>query len=145
MSLAVAPRTAASTPRRVPAVCAPLATLAASITAAGVLAVRNPEQPGHYPSCPFHAITGLWCPGCGSLRAMHALTHGDLSTAVHRNVLAVLALPYLAAAWVAWLGRHLGRPRTTRVAPPAALWGLLALIVAFGVARNLPPTHWPAP
>jgi hypothetical protein len=76
---------------------------------------------------------------------MHALTHGDLSTAVHRNVLAVLALPYLAAAWVAWLGRRLGRPRTTRVAPPAALWGLLALIVAFGVTRNLPPTHWPAP
>jgi hypothetical protein len=122
-----------------------LATLAASVTAAGVLAVRNPEQPGHYPSCPFHALTGLWCPGCGSLRALHALTHGDLSTAAHRNVLAVLALPYLAAAWVGWLGRTLGRPRSTRVVPAGALWALLFVIVAFGVARNLPATHWLAP
>jgi hypothetical protein len=131
--------------RRLPAVCAPLATLAGTATALGVLAVGNPEQPGHYPVCPFHAMTGLWCPGCGSLRALHALTHGDLATAVQRNVLAVAVLPFLVGAWVAWFGRALGRPRTTRVAPPAALWGLLGLIVAFGVARNLPGGAWLAP
>jgi hypothetical protein len=136
MSLAVPPR---------PALTAPLATLAAAVTATGVLAARDPEHPGHYPTCPFHALTGLWCPGCGSLRALHALTHGDLPTALHRNALAVLALPYLAGAWLAWFTRTLGRPGSTRVPPPAALWGLLAVLVAFGVARNLPPTHWLAP
>jgi len=147
VSIAVVGRSRAlgSSLRRLPAVCAPLATLAGAATALSVLAVHNPEQPGHYPACPFHAMTGLWCPGCGSLRALHALTHGDLSTAVQRNVLAVLALPFLAAAWGAWLGRTLGRPRSRRVAPPAALWSLLVLIVVFGVARNLTPTDWLAP
>jgi hypothetical protein len=76
---------------------------------------------------------------------VHALTHGDLATAVQRNALAVAAVPYLDAAWVAWLGRSVGRNRSRRVAPPAALWGVLAFIVAFGVARNLPPTDWLAP
>ncbi|HZE66405.1 MAG TPA: DUF2752 domain-containing protein [Sporichthyaceae bacterium] len=145
MSLAVASRSAASSLRRLPAVSAPLATLTATATALATLAVRNPEQPGHYPVCPFHAMTGLWCPGCGSLRALHALTHGDLATAMQRNILAVLAVPFLAMAWVAWLGRTLGRPRSTRVAPPAVLWGLLVLIVAFGVVRNLPGADWLAP
>jgi Protein of unknown function (DUF2752) len=141
----VAPRAAGASVPGLPALTAPLATLAAAVIAAGVLAVRDPEQPGHYPTCPFHAMTGLWCPGCGSLRAVHALTHGDLSTAVHRNALAVLALPYLAAAWLAWLTRTLGRPRTTRATPPAALWAVLAVVITFGVARNLAPTDWLAP
>jgi hypothetical protein len=138
-------RAAGNSLRRLPAVAAPLATLAGTATALTTLALRNPEQPGHYPVCPFHAMTGLWCPGCGSLRALHALTHGDLATAVQRNALAVAVLPFLIGAWVAWFGRALGRPRTSRVAPPAVLWSLVTLIVAFGVARNLPATSWLAP
>ena len=39
-------------------------------------------SPGHYPTCPFLAITGWYCPGCGSLRAVHDLLHGDLAGAV---------------------------------------------------------------
>jgi Protein of unknown function (DUF2752) len=110
-----------------------------------VLAVRNPEQPGHYPACPFHALTGWWCPGCGSLRALHAVAHGDLATAVARNVLLLPVLAYLAATWVAWLGHTLGRPRSTRAAPPAVLYGVLVLIVGFGIARNLPALDFLAP
>ena len=41
----------------------------------------DPNQPGHYPTDPFLAITGLYCPGCGTLRALHALARGDLLTA----------------------------------------------------------------
>jgi hypothetical protein len=143
MTIAVGP--AGSALRRLPAVTAPLATLTGAVTALSILAVRNPEQPGHYPTCPFHAMTGLWCPGCGALRAIHALTHGDVATALHRNILVLPALLYLAAAWAAWLGHTLGKPRSTRATPPAALWAVLIGIVAFGVARNLPPTAWLAP
>jgi hypothetical protein len=131
--------------RRLPDHAAPLATLAAAATALTTLAVRNPEQPGHYPVCPFHAMTGLWCPGCGSLRALHALTHGDLATALHRNALVLPALAYLTAAWVGWLEASLRRPRDNRATPPAVLWSVLVLIVAFSVARNLPPTAFLAP
>jgi hypothetical protein len=130
---------------RLPAVTAPLATLAGAATALSVVALRNPEQPGHYPVCPFHATTGLWCPGCGSLRALHALTHGDVATALHRNVLVLPALAYLAVAWAGWVAHTLGRPRSPRATPPGALWGVLVVVIAFGVARNLPPTDWLAP
>ena len=35
----------------------------------GVVAVLDPNEPGHYPTCPFLRLTGLGVPGCGSLAA----------------------------------------------------------------------------
>ena len=35
--------------------------------------------------CPFHAATGLDCPGCGITRLMLALSEGDLAGAFHAN------------------------------------------------------------
>ncbi|HWI41974.1 MAG TPA: DUF2752 domain-containing protein [Nocardioides sp.] len=107
-----------------------------------VLGTRDPNQAGHYPSCPFLALTGHWCPGCGSLRAIHALLHGDLVTAWERNPLAVLMLPVVVLLLLAWAGRTLGvlGPRTlhpTRI-PVAAVWGLLAVVLAYWVLRNVP-------
>jgi len=129
-----------------PALAAPLAVLAAAGGALAMLASRSPEQPGHYPVCPFHYVTGLWCPGCGSLRALHALTRGDPATAVHRNVLALAALPVLAFAWLHWFRRAAtGRPRGPGTLPAYVLWGLMAVIIAFGVTRNLPVGAWLAP
>ena len=52
---------------------------------------------GFYPVCLFHQATGLLCPGCGSLRAMHQLLHGHLLAAFEFNPLLLLCLP--AAAW----------------------------------------------
>jgi hypothetical protein len=130
----------------VPRAAAPIAVLAAGCTALAVVATRDPEHPGHYPVCPFHSLTGLWCPGCGSLRTLHALSQGDVSTALHRNVLAIAALPFLALAWMHWLGRAVsGRARSPRTAPAAVLWAVLGLVVAFGVLRNLPFGQWLAP
>ncbi len=43
-----------------------------------VLFCFDPERCGFYPICIFHQSTGLLCPGCGSLRAMHQLLHGHL-------------------------------------------------------------------
>src|SRR5690606_29528852 len=50
-----------------------LAVTVAGAAATLVVATVSPEEPGHYPTCPFLALTGAWCPGCGSLRALHAL------------------------------------------------------------------------
>ena len=112
---------------------APPAVAATAACATALVAAGDPERPGHYPVCPFHAMTGLWCPGCGSLRTVHALTRGDLGTALHRNLLLVALLPVLGYAWVLWLSGRRG-PRLR------ARHGYLALavVVGFGVARNLP-------
>ena len=127
-------------------VAAPLAVLAGSVAAVAIIVTVDPEQPGHYPTCPFLSATGWWCPGCGSLRAVHALAHGDVGTALDRNVLTVLAVPALVIAWAAWLRRAVtGRPRSPWAAPPIALWGLLATVVAFWVLRNIPAGSWLGP
>ena len=124
---------------------APLASLLAFVAGLAVVAGRNPEQPGHYPVCPFHAVTGLWCPGCGSLRAMHAIAHGDLGTALHRNVLLVASLPVLAYGWFHWLRNSLDG---LRARPAPRLFSSLLVVAAllgFGLLRNLPGFGFLAP
>lgn len=102
------------------------------------VAAVDPNEAGHYPTCPVLALTGAYCPGCGSLRAVHALAHGEVGTALGLNVLVVLSLVPLAVVWARWVRRSwLGVPRTS-VAPPALLWGLVALVAVFTVVRNLP-------
>jgi hypothetical protein len=48
-----------------------------------------PENSGWYWQCPFHAWTGLLCPGCGGTRAVHAILHGEFTEAIRLNALAV--------------------------------------------------------
>jgi hypothetical protein len=116
----------------------PVASVAAAAVAFTVVALVDPNEPGHYPTCPFLAVTGEYCPGCGSLRAMHALTRGDLATATGLNVLALASLPVLAVIWLRWVGRSwTGAPRA-QPAPAALIWGLAVLVLLFGLIRNLP-------
>lgn len=110
------------------------------VVAAGVNLVRlvDPNVAGHYPTCPFLALTGLVCPGCGSLRALHALTLGDVGTAWSMNPALLVALPFLVWSWAAWLWRSAtGRTRTKPVS--AGLLAMLTVLIgAFWVLRNVP-------
>ena len=125
--------------------------------ATGLLAVFliDPATAGFLPPCPFRLFTGLLCPGCGGTRALHQLLHGRPAAALALNPLLPL---YLAAAgWVllAQLREALGLPPhagahlssvsirgRSGLVPRAWPWALLALALAFAVARNLP--GWPA-
>jgi len=113
--------------------------VAAACAAVVVLYTFNPSESGFYPLCIFHSTTGLLCPGCGSLRAMHQLSHGHLLTAFRCNVLLVSGLPFFAAfcARYAYLKLH-ERPVALNLAPPWIYAGTVILIV-FGVIRNLAP------
>jgi len=124
--------------RAVRAATGPWSVLAAVAAGAVWVAAVDPNEPGHYPLCPIRAMTGLYCPGCGALRATHALTHGDFGAALGFNVLFVLALPWIAAMWLVWARRHtLGLPRRW-LAPAWVLWAFLAVELVFTVLRNLP-------
>jgi hypothetical protein len=138
--------TAASRGQRVAGrVAAPSAVLAAAMAAVATVAVLDPYEDGHYPTCPVLAVTGLYCPGCGTLRAIHSLTEGDPATALDMNPLALLLLPALAAFWAGWAWRCVrGRPRGA----PLPAWPASALLIAlvvFTVARNVAVTAWLAP
>ena len=42
---------------------------------------------------------GVYCPGCGGLRAVNDLTNGDLGAAASSNLLLVVLLP-VAVLWL---------------------------------------------
>lgn len=110
-----------------------------------VLAVRDPHTTGSYGVCPLHALTGLWCPACGGLRATHDLAHGDLAGAWSMNPLWVLAVPVVIALWGRLVVRRAqGRP--ARPTPAWLAWATLAVLLLFGVLRNVPVlAPWLAP
>ena len=74
-------------------------------------------------------MTGAWCPGCGSLRAVNDLTHGDVLAAASSNLVFVLALPVLALLWVGWV-RHswAGTRRVSTGLSTPTVWLLLVPI-----------------
>ncbi|PMC75827.1 hypothetical protein CJ197_06415 [Brachybacterium sp. UMB0905] len=112
--------------------------------ALGVQAVFNPFTT-HVPLCLINHLTGIECPGCGAIRAVHAVLAGDLLMALRSNALTTLALPLVAAGFVLWTIRRVqGRPldllpsRTT-------LLVLLGVVLLFTIARNLPAFWFLAP
>jgi uncharacterized protein DUF2752 len=96
-------------------------------------ATISPEQPGHYPACPFRVITGYACPGCGSLRTLHDLVYAHFSTAVTHNAMLIMMLPFAAAAWI-----HTVTGRTSTVAPRWLGCAVMAVLALWTVMRNLP-------
>jgi Protein of unknown function (DUF2752) len=132
----------------------PYAVAAAVASALVMLFVWNPATTKIFPPCPFHALTGYHCPGCGSLRATHRLLHGEVWSAFRMNPLMVLSLPLLGYAFLSskWRGLRLAWiDRFTR----RSLWPLMILVVLvlYWVLRNLPfipfsllaPYHVPGP
>ena len=123
----------------------PLVLMTVLASGATVVFFFDPAEHGFYPICFLHLVTGLNCPGCGSMRAMHELLHGHFGDAARLNLLFVLALPF--GLWSA--GRHMvsrlsGQPVAFAIRP-AWLWALLAVSAAFTVIRNLPGFEWLAP
>jgi len=109
--------------------------------AAGIILLRvfDPATSGVFPPCPVRYLTGLYCPGCGSLRALHALLHGDLRRALAMNPLMVVTLPFVtyglvSAALVELRGK--GLPQV--MLPANWIRALCAAIILFAIARNLP-------
>ena len=104
--------------------------------------MNDPNTSHAFPLCPLKAVTGIDCPMCGGLRAVHSLTHFDPIGAADHNVAVVLLLPFAAYWYVAWLAKSLGRP-LPELRVSRQVWAVaMAALVVFGVVRNLPiPGH----
>ena len=114
-------------------------TAVALVAAVTLLYFYEPTTAGFFPVCALHAMTGLDCPGCGGLRAVHQLSHGNIAAAWHFNPLFVALLPLAF-----WLGfRELVRIVTGRQLPgfvtrPIMGWVLIGVALVFGIVRNIP-------
>jgi hypothetical protein len=126
---------------------APLLTIGGLAAATLALHLRDPHQRGSWGFCPL-SLAGIYCPGCGGLRAVNDLTDGDVRAAASSNLLVTVGIPValvLLALWAvrAWRGTPARRP-SRRVA--TVLWACGAAgALAFAVLRNLPVGAWLAP
>jgi len=57
------------------------------------LYLYNPQDISLFPRCPFYALTGYKCPGCGTLRAIHALLHLRVADAFKLNPFLLFSIP----------------------------------------------------
>ncbi|MFD7920349.1 DUF2752 domain-containing protein [Streptomyces sp. NPDC059740] len=121
---------------------APLGALAAAAVPLAWVGVVDPHVPGRYPPCLLLRLTGLYCPGCGGLRATHDLLHGHLTGALRDNAPAVALYALLAVGWAVWTAAAAagaGRVLPPRLRPrPVHAWVLGVLLLVFSVLRNLP-------
>ena len=89
------------------------------------------------PLCPFHAVTGLWCPLCGSLRGVGLAAHGHVLAALGSNLLLLVTVPVMAWGAVALAG--VGEVRGPWAAVSSRTWiGLGVFALVYTVLRNLP-------
>ncbi len=125
----------------------PATTAVAAAGYLGVVASIDPFRPMAI-GCPIRALTGGFCPGCGSTRAIDELLHGDLigSMTCHPMVLPLLGLTtYLWVSWIA--GRRGGRPWARSPTELSAAIPLLLAVafVTLTIVRNVPGLEWLTP
>ena len=99
----------------------------------------DPTQNQLFPRCAFNALTGYYCPGCGSQRAIHNLLHLNIAGVVSNNFLflpAVLAIAYhyLHPLLNNKFGWKLPNILYKRYTP----WIIFGTVMLFWLLRNLP-------
>lgn len=93
----------------------------------------NPENSAWAPKCPFWLITGYYCPGCGSQRALHCFFNGRIWEGIQNNYLLLPSLLYVLLLIIAPKGSRLSNALTSSI----ACWTLFTVFMVWWVVRNL--------
>ena len=97
--------------------------------------------------CVFHQITGFYCSGCGSSRALRSILHLDLYQALRYNAIFTVVFPLLAA-YFCGLGIsyiRFGKDRISGKIPMKLVWLFIAGALLYGILRNIPFFSFLAP
>lgn len=111
-----------------------------AVAALLLLFFYDPEHVPIYPRCPSVLFTGYQCAGCGSLRGIHALLHGEMLRAWHFNSALFVGIPLIL--FLLLIGqlryRHWWAERLYRSCNSLLFTTLLLIgIVAWSILRNL--------
>lgn len=113
--------------------------LVAFIGLAVLFYLLNPTEHDIFPRCLFNSLTGYYCPGCGSQRAIHSLLHLDFAGVVSYNFLFLPAFLLLIYHYLhpvlnrifKWKLPNLFYMKNTP-------WIIFGVVILFFIARNIP-------
>lgn len=100
----------------------------------------NPSTSIFFPKCPFYIMTGLFCPGCGSQRAIHDMMHLNIFEAINHN-----ALMFFTFTFGIGLYLYSKKKFSDLIYHPKSPLIIFGIIFLFGVLRNLDKFHFLAP
>ncbi len=114
-----------------------VAVAAVVVAGVAIYSTFDPSASRWFPRCPFLMLTGLKCPGCGTQRAIHALLHGDVLSALRFNALLPVSIPLLLLYGYAELVRT-RKPRFyDRVNSVTAILAVLIVVIVWWIVRNI--------
>jgi hypothetical protein len=92
------------------------------------------------PRCMFNSLTGLYCPGCGSQRALSAMLHGDFADALHYNLLMMISLPFIIYSAIIFIINTFRQKQIVQKFFYSAGFAKIFFIavIIFWVIRNIP-------
>ena len=87
--------------------------------------------------CPFRAVTGIRCPGCGITTMLLCLSKGDLRAAFDANPFLLVTSPYLAFLLIHSFRQRFAGYRKESIWVRRSEIVYLILLLAFGVIRGV--------
>lgn len=100
--------------------------------------IYDPTDFDFFPKCPLHATTGIYCPGCGSQRALHSLLHLNIAGVIGYNAIFLPSLLLVGQHYVMrFMEYRDGRQRKLLLYHPKAPWIILSVVLTFWLLRNL--------
>jgi len=91
-----------------------------------------------FPPCPFHTLTGLYCPGCGATRAAYFLLIGNWQMSLRYHPLLLPILPFLILLLGRFFYEGIADPPTSFPILQQISMGIAVLICIFWILRNIP-------
>lgn len=88
-----------------------------------------------YIYCPFHKITGLYCPGCGITRMIINITKGNFYQAFRYNPLLFILIPIAILLFINYLSKYKLINQKTQ---EKIYIFLIIILIIFGIIRNIP-------
>jgi len=99
----------------------------------------NPSEHQLFPRCIFNTVTGYYCPGCGSQRAIHSLLHLNFAGVVGNNFLFIPAVAAVAYHYAHQpLNKKFGWKLPNILYKKHTPWIIFGIILLFWFLRNLP-------
>ena len=102
-----------------------------------VLYFHSPAENSFFPKCIFYKFTSLYCPGCGTSRALYYVLHGDFLKALKYNALFILLLPLIIYIFISYLLNLFFENKVKINLSPKTIIILLIITIVFFVLRNL--------